>query len=428
MAVLRQLKNINMSSGSPTGVVSLLPGGAGVQTAGSQANPMVGTPSLDFFLGGCVDNTPLYLAAAGTVQGQLLALPYALPNGLTAANQAGGGFWQQTGGYSVPYGRDSYGVSFISNSATGSETFVVTSGPCQALCTASTTAIAYGSLLCSDGLGNLTTFQPPSTPATPSVATVGTSGSTDYKYAIVAISKDGTYSALSTAGDIASGNATLTTTNYNQITITPRADAVGYIIVRTSSAGTPTSVGVIGQVLADQTTFNDTGLAIVPNTSATQFFQLPAAASTPTVTNGGASGSTTWTYKVSAIMPNGVWSVAESSGGSNTTGVATLTTANYNNITFTLTSGAVAYAIDRTAAGTSPTALGIIGYVAVTPGTTPTIAFHDTGLPVIATYANSVVTTPNPTPQAGCVLGVSLGTLSASTTTATLTNVWVGGW
>lgn len=428
MSLFRDLWNIKMASGNPTGVTSLLPGGANVQTAGSTAVPMVSTPTCSPFAAMVLDNTPTYLNASGVAQGNLVILPQALPNGLTAANQLGGGYWQQSSIYAQALPPLTYGVVNVSNSAQGSECQVYMSGPVQALCTASTTAIAYGSLLCADGLGNLTTFQPPSGAPTPTATAVGTTGSTAYNYALVAVSANGTYSAIGTASTgVSNGNATLSNTNYNQITWTPVADAASYLIVRTSSAGTPSTVGVIGQVAAADGVFNDTGLAIIPNTSATQFFQRTAAGGTPTVTNGGASGSTSWSYKISAILPNGVWS-AEGSAGTNASGVATLTAANFNSLTWTLTSGATLYAIDRTAAGGTPSTTGIIGYIAVTPGTTPTIKFTDPGLPVIGTYAALSVTTPPPTPAPGTCLGIALGSLAASTTTPTLVNVWVGGF
>lgn len=422
-----------MSSGNPTGVTSILPGGAGVITAGTTPVPMVGTPTLEPFAQGAADATNLYQPnGSGTgyaIQGNLVVLPRSLPNGITAANQAGGGYWVVSNGYATPHAPFTYGIVNVSNAQAGSEIpQIVNVGPAQALCTASTTAIAYGSLLCSDGQGGLTTFQPPAAAPTPTSTTNGTTGASDNKYALVAVSANGTYSALGTAVDVTNGNATLTYLNSITLAWVPVADAVGYIVVRTSAAGTPSSVGVIGYVPAGSNTFTDTGIVADPNTSATQFFQRLAAAATPTVTNGGASGSTTWTYKVSAIAPNGVWGTAESSAGSNTSGVATLTTANYNNITFTLTTGATLYAIDRTAAGTSPTALGIIGYVAVEPGTTPTVAFKDTGLPVIGSYASLVQASPAPTPQPGACLGIALGALAASTTTPALVNVWVGGY
>ncbi len=103
--------------------------------------------------------------------------------------------------------------------------------------------------------------------------------------------------------------------------------------------------------------------------------ELPALSdpSAPTVTPQGAAGSTTYTYKVVAMHRHG--QTAASSAGSTATGNATLSTSNYNSVTWTAVTGATAYRIYRTvASGTSPTTTGQVAVVGVVT------QFDDTGI------------------------------------------------
>lgn len=282
----------------------------------------------------------------------------------------------------------------------------------------SAVAVAPGTLLASDGNGNLQPFQPPSAAPTPTVTPVGTTGATTNSYKLAAVSYDGVATALGTAGTSTTSNATLSNANYNQLTWTPVADAAYYIIVRTVGGA---SQGVIGIVPNNTSVFNDTGLAATQNTSATVYFPTLSAPSAPTVVqvSGAVAGTTTDTYKITAVGPNGVYS-AESSATSLTTANAVLSPANGNLITWTAVTGAAYYIIDRTAAGGTPSTTGVIG-----ASNSPTVGFVDYGQAAVAYTAQTV---PNPTPRAGTVLAISKGTLAAGTTTATATNVSVGGF
>lgn len=115
-------------------------------------------------------------------------------------------------------------------------------------------------------------------PAITGVSNEGTPGATSYTYKIVALLTDGTRSAASSASVTANGAATLNGTDFNRITWTDPAVAHGAVIdkieiYRTASAGTPSSVGKIGQVNAGVETFDDTGLAgdaaVPPSTNGT---------------------------------------------------------------------------------------------------------------------------------------------------------------
>ena len=412
--MLLTLYNQYNQTGNPSYLTGLAPGGAGVQntaTAPSEYYPMVGLPLAEGIQREFLDS----LVTTPTPQGTLVTL-----SSETSGNTGAGNWHQATAGDVFP--RLAYGIVNRRSDATADPGGFATAyvlGPCQALCTTGSNAITYGTLLTSDGNGNLTSYNNPSGAPTPTVTQVGTSGTTVYSYGLVAVSANGTYSALGTTASTTAGNATLTNAAYNQITWTPVADAVAYIIVRTSAAGTPSTVGVIGQVSSPTGVFNDTGLAIVPNTSATQFFQRTNAPGAPTATTGGTGGSTTYNYKITAILPNGVWS-AESATGGTTTGNATLSATNKITVTWTNVTGAVLYAVDRTSAAGTPSSTGLIGYA--TNGTTGLV---DTGL--AATTFPTAITTPNPTPAAGTCLAVSLGVLAANISTAALVSVYMGG-
>jgi hypothetical protein len=115
-----------------------------------------------------------------------------------------------------------------------------------------------------------------------------------------------------------------------------------------------------------------------------------------------------------------VWGAA-GTGGSVSTGAATLSAAQGNKITWTPVAGIVSYAIQRTAAGTSPSTTGYIGMATVAQASA---GFIDYG--IAATTYTQVTTPTNPSPQAGTVIARSLGTLASGTTTPTLVPVWVG--
>jgi hypothetical protein len=411
-----------MASGNPSSMTSLLPGGAGVQVSGTTSVPFLASPRVEQIVREVLDISSSGGLATPAVNGNLLVLNF------SAANNSGGGLWQLPQVVGASHIPGAFGIVLKAGSTasidenpvgSGVGALVVTQGPVQALCVAPSAggAIALGTLLESDGTGNLQPLQPPSAAPTPTVATVGSAGSTTYTYALVSVGANGVATAIGTATAITTGNATLSTTNYNQISWTPKADAAYYLIVRTTAGGTPSTVGTIGEVTGDTDTFNDTGLAIATGTSATQPFETLAVPSAPTVTPVGTAGSTSYSYKVASIGANGVWSAA-STAGSTSTGNATLSTSNYNQVTWTVVAGATAYAIQRSAGGATQGLIGTATSAQATSG------FNDYGI-AATTYTQNV--TPTPSPASGVVIAKSLGTLASGTTTPTLTPVWVGG-
>lgn len=108
------------------------------------------------------------------------------------------------------------------------------------------------------------------TPAAPTVTTQGTAGSTSYSYQVVAVNSLG-QTAHSASGTIGTGNATLNGTNFNRIVPATVTGATSYKIYRTASAGTPSSLGLIGTISATASPFrlDDTGLAGDSSTAST---------------------------------------------------------------------------------------------------------------------------------------------------------------
>ena len=110
-------------------------------------------------------------------------------------------------------------------------------------------------------------------------------------------------------------------------------------------------------------------------------FSSIAASGAPTITTGGAAGTTTWTYVL--VAKDAAGNNIASASGSTTTGNATLNATNFNVITVSSPSvGAVSYDIYRTAVGTSPVTTGKIGVIstAVIAGENSNV-LNDTGLP-----------------------------------------------
>jgi hypothetical protein len=94
----------------------------------------------------------------------------------------------------------------------------------------------------------------------PTVTPQGAGGAETWGYKVVAVDANGKETAASTEGTTAGGNATLDGTNFNRITWTDVTGGVSYKIYRTTSGGTPATLGLIGTVASGVQTFDDTGL------------------------------------------------------------------------------------------------------------------------------------------------------------------------
>jgi hypothetical protein len=88
------------------------------------------------------------------------------------------------------------------------------------------------------------------------------------------------------------------------------------------------------------------------------------APTTPTLATGGTAGSTSYSYAISAVDPNGATTLV-SPIATIGTGNATLSSTNYIKLSWTAVSGAINYNVYRTANGANATNIGLIG-------TTPT--------------------------------------------------------
>lgn len=95
-----------------------------------------------------------------------------------------------------------------------------------------------------------------STPSAPTVTPTGTTGATSYGYKVEALNHDQT-SIASAAGTTTTGNAALSTTNYNHVTWVAVTGATGYRIYRTVGGATQGVIAWVGNITA----FDDTGIA-----------------------------------------------------------------------------------------------------------------------------------------------------------------------
>ncbi len=126
----------------------------------------------------------------------------------------------------------------------------------------------------------------PAAPAAPAITNVGAAGIVAYGYELVAIDLDGNASPLSAEGSTATGNATIDGTNYNNVAIPAAGGGIAdYKVYRSSSAGSPSTLGLLGHALPGSTTFSDKGLAPVadpfpPGSSRTASFDSWYAART----------------------------------------------------------------------------------------------------------------------------------------------------
>lgn len=105
----------------------------------------------------------------------------------------------------------------------------------------------------------------------------------------------------------------------------------------------------------------------------------------PVITPVGTTGASTWTYKVVAI--NADQTSIASAAGSTSTGNATLSATNNNQVAWAAITLATGYQIYRTAVATSPTTTGLIGTVGA-----GVLAFNDTGIAGDLSTAPTVVT------------------------------------
>jgi hypothetical protein len=116
---------------------------------------------------------------------------------------------------------------------------------------------AFSSLI-AQARGHLLEQPSLSTPSAPTVTPTGTTGATAYTYKIVARNRD-QRSIASSGTATATGNATLSSTNFNRITWSAVTGATYYEVHRTATSGTPTTTGIIA-IVGNVLQLDDTGL------------------------------------------------------------------------------------------------------------------------------------------------------------------------
>ena len=97
----------------------------------------------------------------------------------------------------------------------------------------------------------------------PTIANVGAAGGTTYNYKVTAVTSMGENIA-SAAGTTATGNATLSATNYNSVTFAAgQFKALSYNIYRQIGAGIYAKIGNVANPGSGNVVFNDTGQSAI---------------------------------------------------------------------------------------------------------------------------------------------------------------------
>lgn len=169
----------------------------------------------------------------------------------------------------------------------------------------------------------------------------GTLGSTTYGYRIAAVNENGT-TAGSVEGTSNLGFANLSATNYNLVSWTRKTGAASYKIWRTTG-GSVSVPRLVATVPANTLQFLDYGT------------EGTVDAPPETDTSGGSAGSTTYGYKISALL--GMGETAASDEGVTSAGKSTLSAEDYIELSWPKVTNATAFNIYRTQGGTSPPVL-----------------------------------------------------------------------
>lgn len=268
-------------------------------------------------------------------------------------------------------------------------------------------------------------------PSSVTVTPVGTAGSTTYTYKVFACDDTScNYVGPGTSGSTATGNATLSGSNYNTISWNAVAGARQYVVYRTAGPSSPAWINTTATTSLNDTgsgfvgfdppttvtsgSFNAAGNATVGGTLNTNalsvtttaninqlyvggdpygtlyypsteevlggiYLNYLSAPSSPTVTVHGTTGSTSYTYYVAACSTActsvfGLYysqTTLASSGTSISNGNATLSSTNYNTVSWSAITGAAGYVVYQTKGATT-------SIVAVVSGGSTT-SYNDTG-------------------------------------------------
>ncbi len=235
-----------------------------------------GATNLTFDIGNVGGTTPIF-AGDGTAQTSTVVAPtqklisknatFQLINTNDSTTNAG----QMTctyNGAQFSYA-DATNILYVGKAFNGGNTIIGTSQ------TPAVTAPSSLTNILDDGAGNMSLkgkftqngggvlIQGLTTPTAPTVTPTGTVGTTSYSYYIVAKDTQGNKTLVGAVGTTTTGNATLSSTNYNAISWTAVTGAVSYDVLKTNTT-TSLALAVIG------TSVNDTGQATATYTAPTR--------------------------------------------------------------------------------------------------------------------------------------------------------------
>lgn len=160
---LRKYLNQTNSSGNPSSLTNMLPGGNGSIVTGTTGVPMLSSPQIEVEAMEVMDVTASGSTPTPAKAGKLLVM-----DPTVATIGAGGGAFRQSASAAAAIGRNKCGVVTIpgqaseataaSGTSNGTKATIIVDGPVMAYCTTDGThPISAGSLLVADGSGNLTT-------------------------------------------------------------------------------------------------------------------------------------------------------------------------------------------------------------------------------------------------------------------------------
>lgn len=174
-------------------------------------------------------------------------------------------------------------------------------------------------------------------PNQPTVTHGGTVGTTTYGYRVTSVNAYGETTG-SVEGTSATGNASLSATNYNLIQWVATSGATGYRIYRTTGPGAGVLIGSVGASVFQFIDIGTSGTSGSPPGSNT---------------TGGTVGTTTYGYKIVARL--GMGATAASVEGVTHDGHATNSAGgNYNTVSWPAIPNAHSYDVYRTTGGVSP--------------------------------------------------------------------------